>query len=268
MRKTFEITMLLTILVLLSACDYKVQGGEVSRYSRIDPDAPAIFDSDGSAELDTQSNYEYYLGPKDKIRVEVERHDEFTFEATVDGDGTVIVPLLHEKLDVNGKSRKQVAADISWRIRKFVRQEPEVRVEVLEVHSKKYLVLGQVGGGGQGFMQMKAEETRLVDVLVDAAIMTNEDADVRQVYVIRPHRYRPSYVVIDAERVLMGRMEDNILIHDGDIVFVPTKLGTKIDRVVDYLLKRSGQVLNLDSDFQYYEDLFPKREVGSRARYR
>ncbi|MFC1586764.1 polysaccharide biosynthesis/export family protein [Planctomycetota bacterium] len=233
----------------------------MSSKHRIDLEKPEVFNADGIEIPENQAAWEYTIGIGDKLSVDVARHSEFCGEFVIGHDGVIILPITHDRLPVKGKTTSVLEADIGFALRRYFKREPIVRVDVLEVNSKRYMVLGDVNT--PGFFYMSARETRLVDALIESGAQMTEHADLKRVYVISPDRYHPKYVKINGEAVMMGLHKENILIRDGDVVFVPKKLSTRVDEIVSYLLNRTGQVLNLDRDIQYLEDLVPHRSVTS-----
>ena len=260
--RALYILLSLGVLSLAVGCDYALQGREVGKVNRVDIERPDIYNADGYSVKPSPNRFEYRAGVKDLLEVQIQRHPEFSGEYAVDYEGNIEINNVYEKIPVEGKSMTAIQGDVGFAIRRYVKREPEVRVHVKEVRSKKYLMLGQVGSQRAGYIDMPAEEVRLSDALMVAGAQQNEMADLRQVYVIRSDHLHPTYVKVNAERVLMGRLEDNLLIQPGDIIYVPKKLGFKVDEVVQYLLKRSGQVISVDSDFQYLQDMVPQRDIG------
>lgn len=84
----------------------------------------------------------YYLGPGDKLAIDVFGVPELQREVQVDGSGRLAFPLIGT-IDAAGQTPRQIAGVIEDRLRSFVKQ-PQVTVNVQESVNQTLTVDGQV----------------------------------------------------------------------------------------------------------------------------
>lgn len=161
----------------------------------------------------------YTLGPDDVVRVVVRNHPEFDFVAKVEENGELIIPLTNEIIEASGLTREELAENIRQYLTAFI-DNPFVNVFITEYNSKKYYVLLPDGGGSE-FIMDKASMT-LWDVMFRAGIPELDKAALRRIQVITPHKTHPTHRWINVYAMLYeGKMEDNIRIEPGTIIYYP-----------------------------------------------
>ncbi|HEX2254278.1 MAG TPA: polysaccharide biosynthesis/export family protein [Thermoanaerobaculia bacterium] len=89
----------------------------------------------------------YRLGPQDLVRVEVLESPGLTGERRVDSDGTIDLPPLG-RVQAEGKTAPELAADIEQRLEADFLERATVRVDVLELRSKTVTIIGAVTNPG------------------------------------------------------------------------------------------------------------------------
>ncbi len=98
--------------------------------------------ADGTAEL---PNTTYALGPNDRVRVVVFRHDDMSGEFELDGDGNFAMPLIGE-VQAAGLSQRALEDQIETQLADGYLVEPQVSVEVLNY--RPFYILGEVNRPG------------------------------------------------------------------------------------------------------------------------
>lgn len=97
----------------------------------------------------------YRLGPQDVISVEVFGQPNYSkLNITVPPDGTISYPLIRDGIFVAGKTRQQIADEITKKLDEFI-IDPKVTVSLDKAMSKRYSVLGDVGKPGVQIMERK-----------------------------------------------------------------------------------------------------------------
>lgn len=97
----------------------------------------------------------YRLGPQDVISVEVFGQPNYSkMNITVPPDGTISYPLIRDGVFVAGKTRQQIADEITKKLDEFI-IDPKVTVSLDKAMSKRYSVLGDVGKPGVQVMERK-----------------------------------------------------------------------------------------------------------------
>jgi polysaccharide biosynthesis/export protein len=160
----------------------------------------------------------YKIGPEDVIRVVVWKEPELSFTGAVRPDGKVSAPLLGD-LAADGQTPTALAAALKEKYGELV-NNPLVNVEVVQVRSKKYYIIGQVGRTG---MFPLVVPTTVLEALTMAGGMS-EWADRKKIIVMRGEkRFTFNYdAAIKGNKGRRGKaaMNDNIMIENGDFIVV------------------------------------------------
>ncbi len=88
----------------------------------------------------------YRLGPGDRIRVVVFRHDDLSGEFQLDGTGSFSMPLINS-VNANGLTAAELETEIETRLGDGYLVNPEVSVEILTY--RPFYILGEVNKPGQ-----------------------------------------------------------------------------------------------------------------------
>jgi polysaccharide export outer membrane protein len=188
----------------------------------------------------------YRVDPPDVIKITAPAVKEVDqTSARIRTDGKISLNLLGD-VYVAGMSPSEIAEDLTSRLGKFYNKETIfVSVEVTEFASKKYYVFGQVNSPG---VKSYTGRDTVIKVLAEAAL--NDDAWPQKVVLIRPNE-DPNVrqkVTIDLKQMYLdGKTDQNFLLEEGDLVFVPpsplaelriqmTKLLTPIMPVADFAM--------------------------------
>ena len=155
----------------------------------------------------------YKIGSEDVIKVVVWKEPDLSFVAAVRPDGKVTAPLLGD-LTANGETPANFAAILKEKLGELV-NNPLVNVEVVQVRSKKYYITGQVQRTG---MFPLVVPTTVLEALTMAGGLS-EWADKKKIIIIRgEQRLRFNYDA--AIKGKKGKMDDNVLLQNGDFVVV------------------------------------------------
>ena len=166
---------------------------------------------------------DYEVQPPDSLEISSSNAPEIDGEIqTVRQDGKITMRLLGE-VKVAGLTPVEIARKVESLLRRYY-LEPQVSVRVSSAGSKRYYVFGQVAR--EGPFQYTGRDT-----LLGALAQANPKftAAKEMIKVIRPSHEedKRQVLTIDAYRMLEeGRMEQNVLLQEGDIIYVPpTVLG-------------------------------------------
>ncbi|MXO75491.1 polysaccharide export protein [Altererythrobacter aerius] len=110
--------------------------------------APGVQQLSGEMPAPTALDYaspvrDFYIGPGDKLKIDVFGVPEMTREAQVDGAGQLSFPLVGT-VTAAGRTPAQVSADIEQRLRANYVKNPQVTVNVEESYNQTLTVDGQV----------------------------------------------------------------------------------------------------------------------------
>jgi polysaccharide export outer membrane protein len=193
------------------------------------------------------------LGQGDQIQISALHAEELgTRPIRVDSSGFIMLPGLGS-IKVGGLTTDQVAAEVRGLLSKTLR-DPEVAVDIVELHSRPVSVLGAVKT--PGVYQMTGQK-RLLEVIALAGGFDQEAGDV--VKISRAQPGQPGEVqkfdVIDVHvtDLMEGRRpETNAVIHADDIVTVPR---AKLVYVIGQVRKPGGFVLREQNDMSVLKAL-------------
>ena len=170
----------------------------------------------------------YVLGAGDQIQVDVFNVPEFSGSYTVLVDGTLTIPWLGE-VDVVGMTLRETTDLLTQRYTAMLTRPPQVTVTLPKPRPVRVVVAGEIkrpgayvisfedGGSGETSISWPT----LTQVIQDAGGIT-EQADVRRIEVIRPHRSGQT-TVFEAnlwDLIQSGDLDQDIRLRDGDRVIV------------------------------------------------
>ena len=161
----------------------------------------------------TSKSEDYRLGAGDLLKIAVFDHDELSIDARVSQTGNITFPLVGQ-VPVAGLSTRDAELLLARRLMDgaFLKQ-PQVSILVSEYQSQKVAVMGQVTKPGQ--YPLDASK-RVIDVIAMAGGLLNDSAADDASLV----RADGSRVVIDLQKLFDGDPTMNLVVHDGDTVFV------------------------------------------------
>lgn len=194
----------------------------------------------------------YTLGPDDKVRIIVRNHPEFSFNAEVEEGGELIVPLTNEIIMAKGLNRDELAEEIRKRLTAYI-DNPFVNVFIDDYASKKFYVLQPTGGGSEYIMD-KANMT-LWDCMFQAGIPQLGASAMRRIQIITPDRTHPTHRWINVYAMLyQGKMEDNIRIEPGTIIYYPQLVVDKFTDLVRAITKPITALTDLGDAYEDWDD--------------
>lgn len=168
--------------------------------------------------------YTYTVGPQDILTFTVWDHPELTIPAgefrsadiqghLVNSEGNIFFPYIGV-VEVGGKTLVQIRREITERLARYIKN-PQLDVRVASFRSKKVNVSGEVAT--PGVVPITDMPLTLLEALNLAGGQTPEAA-LQRVQVVRDGVSHIFNVRALLER---GDMSQNLLLRDGDVVFVP-----------------------------------------------
>jgi polysaccharide export outer membrane protein len=154
----------------------------------------------------------FKIGPEDILLIRVWREPELSGSLAVRPDGKITIPLAGE-IQAGDKTPEQLTKVISDALGKFINR-PEVLVQVQSVHSKKYLVSGEVPRPGSYPL---VTPVTVIEAIVQAGGL-REFANKKKIVVIRgSQRLKFNY-----GDVIRGKnLSQNVQVESGDHIVVP-----------------------------------------------
>jgi len=191
-------------LVIVSALAY-AQNDDAASSGVRPPAAPA---PSGAAE----AKKPYVIGPLDVLMIKVWNNPNLSGLVNVGPDGMLSMSLIGE-VKADGLTARQLKSEISERLSEFL-NSPEVDVQIAKVNSKRYYVYGGV---------LRTGEFPLVQemTVMDALSLVGGFKDFANPKKIRIQRGTQEFI-FNYKEVSRGRkMEQNIVLQNGDRIFVP-----------------------------------------------
>ncbi len=160
---------------------------------------------------------EYIIGRGDVIKIVVWQYEQFNSTATVVPDGKITVNLLGD-IAVVGRTRHEVKEDIAGRLTKFIKEDAEITVSIVESNSQRISVFGQVVNP---MTITFYSPPSLLDVIMSQCIPT-PSADLTAVKVIPRDSSIKKPITVNLIEVL-GKGDTSLLpeLHPGDMIYVP-----------------------------------------------
>ena len=203
-------------------------GQAVSPGAAASPEAAQLAEEEVALRQRTRRGYT--LGPGDVITINVRDHPEFsTYGARVGFAGEIILPLTNEVIYAEGLTVEEVREAIEAKLKAYI-DHPFVSVFITEFNSKKFYILGEIGAG---IYPIGATSITLMDALYAAGLPSEGIAAMRRIQIITPHETHPINRWVNAYAILYkGRMQHNITIEPGTIIYVPSTVLTKMSRII------------------------------------
>lgn len=175
----------------------------------------------------------YTIGPGDALEIMVWQHDDLDRTVTVRPDGRISFPIVDDVYVAN-LTPQQVDAELTKRLAATIR-DPYVTVIVSGVKSKGIYVLGEVRRPGRYLltgpttaMEIIAEAGQWLDSGVLTSVMV-----VRRGWSEHPQLFRVNL----AQVVTHGDTRKDMVLEDGDIVFIPRNFVKKLDNFLTFFTK-------------------------------
>ena len=158
----------------------------------------------------------YLIGPGDALSIVVWRNDELSATTPVRPDGKISTPLVDD-MQAAGKTPTQLANDMEKILGEYIRT-PEVSIMVVDQGAANRIqVVGEVVAPQSVPYR---ENIRLLDVIVESGGLTEFAAGDRA-RVVRQTGAGQFECKVRIQKLLAGRIGENILVYPGDVIIVP-----------------------------------------------
>lgn len=172
----------------------------------------------------------YIVGAPDMLHVVVLPDPAIERSVTVRPDGMISIDLIGD-VPAAGRSIGEIASDIEQRIARFKRGAA-VTVSLVAANSNAITVLGEVRSP-QSFALLK--ETRVSEAIarVGGPVFTGSERSVR---VVRSGSGETIVYRVNLSAIQAGDLRTDIVLAEGDIVYVPPTFWARIGYVVQAIL--------------------------------
>lgn len=200
----------LAVLLLLAACRSPARPENVA---------------DAGVPLRLPAAEAFTFGPGDSLRIWVWRHEDLTVDVTVAPDGAISYPLVG-RVTVAGLTYDQLVATLQKAIAEYY-VDAQVSVNITAVTNQKVIVIGEVQA--PQVLQITTELSLLEALTRTGGI--NPDARTRNVLLIRGGLDTPKLFTVDVDAIYgRGDFSQMVYLQRGDIVYVPAKTITNVER--------------------------------------
>ncbi len=178
--------------------------------------------ADGNSQSSKSRRAAYIIGPEDVLMIKVWQEANLSGSVTVGPDGMISMQLIDE-VRADGLTTEQLKRLLTEKLKNFIK-EPDVNVQVLRVNSRKFIIQGEVSRPGSFPL---TGPTTVMEALVSSGGF-REFANPKKIYILRtevdPQTKKPETKKFNFnyKDVSHGKkMEQNILVQNGDQIFVP-----------------------------------------------
>lgn len=192
----------------------------------------------------------------DLVKLFVWNHPDLAYEAIVQPNGTVTLPLIGQIEvtgraldDLNSEIRKRLSSHVvepqAWLIVELqarkVLHDPKVSILPAKLSPRRVALIGEVEVNGQQDLQ---PGMRILNLLANARPMENAALD--SVIVIRnTETSSPKYRKLDLKAYLEGRSPlQNIQLQEGDLVIVPRTTIAQVAHFIDMFFVRTKPIFD------------------------
>ncbi len=197
----------------------------------------------------------YLIDVDDVVRVTVLFHEEFSGAVTVGSDGSITLPLAGIEVKAAGLTEKQLSEEVARKLSRFV-ENPEIFVKVAEFNSKKIYVLGEISS--PGIYRLKNRDLTIRELMFMAGLPSKASA-LRRVQIIRQTPEGPVRKLINVYDILYnGNLKNDIILKNGDIVYVPKRFTSKFSEVVSEIKAPFDTVGDLEASRADFYTLWNK----------
>lgn len=191
---------------------------------------PNVDDTEISLRLPAAQAFTF--GPGDSLRVWVWRHEDLTMDVTIAPDGAISYPLVG-RVVVAGLTYEQLVGKLQDAVDEYY-VDAQVSVNILQVTNQKVIVIGEVQA--PQVLQITNDLSVLEALTRTGGI--NPDARTENILVIRGGIEKPQLFTVDVDAIFgRGDFSQMVYLQRGDIVYVPTRTITNVERFFSRLSK-------------------------------
>lgn len=182
------------------------------------------------------------LGVGDTIDIAVYRNDDLKKTIKINKSGKIMFPLIGD-VTVADRSVYEVRDELQQRLARYI-VNPQVTINISTLQSQKVLVLGEVKNPGILTLDI---DLSIADAIVKTGGYTS-DAKTTDIFVIRKGAGKPETVKFDLKSAIQtGDFTNNLMLRNGDIVYVPTLAMADVSWFMSHLSSIIGPIVTLET---------------------
>ncbi len=170
---------------------------------------------------------DYIIGPQDVLRITVFEEPQLTGAFRVDNDGSFTYPFIG-LVPASGQTLRAIEALLATRLAQGWVKRPQVSVEVEQFRARNIFIVGEVKAPGK--FPLSGAQTTLLEALAQAGYVSPNAGT--ELLVLKPGsraavdtaltpEAATDTVRISLAELQEGRPSANILVKEGDTIFVP-----------------------------------------------
>lgn len=164
----------------------------------------------------TQAGPGYIIGPGDVLSINVWRETEISQKLVVRPDGMITLPLVGD-VTATGQTPEELALLVSKKLETIL-TNPQVQVIVAEVHSKFFVVVGNVTKPGQYSL---TRPTTVIEAVSQAGGF-RDFAKTSKMYVLHSENGKRVRIPFNYNKAVSGKTSaQDVEISSGDAIVVP-----------------------------------------------
>jgi polysaccharide export outer membrane protein len=168
------------------------------------------------------------VGPQDVLTITVWDQPSLSGKFSVEADTTFTFPLIG-RIKAGGLTLREVESELRRMLQQGYLKNPQVSVAVDQYRSQRIFVVGEVRAAGT--YPLSGEMT-LIEALAragattekardEAIIVRHSQSGANSVPVLPEESGAAEVIHVDLKQLQTGVLVQNVLLHDGDTVFVP-----------------------------------------------
>jgi polysaccharide export outer membrane protein len=175
-----------------------------------------------------QQAIDYIVGPQDVLTITIWDQTDLSGKFAVEADGTFTFPLIG-RVKAGGLTLREVEQDLKLRLADGFFRNPQISVAIEQYRSQRIFVIGEVRQPGPypltGDMTLIEALARAGSTTATAsgeAIIVRRPAGSTAEKPLLPTQANGSEVTsVDIKELQNGSVGRNVLLHDGDTIFLP-----------------------------------------------
>jgi len=172
-------------------------------------------------------NTEYTVGAQDVLKITVYDEPALSGSYRVDADGSVQYPMLG-RVQAGGRMLRDIEVEISKRLEDGFVKRAQVTIDVEQFRSRSLFIVGEVRSPGKYPMSgamtvieaLAAAGSTTPNASSEILILRSRSADASQPITLE-NADRANVTRISLADLQLGRLSENIDLHEGDTIFVP-----------------------------------------------
>ena len=144
MRNTAKTTFRPAVVMFLAVALALVSAGaraQTRQQPQVKPPTPSGGDTSTTPTILVSPDEDYVIGPRDVIEIKVDDAPELSLTASVNADGTFLMPYL-KRVKAGGKRTEDLSKEIADGLRGKYLKDPNVLVSVKQFNSRAFFILG------------------------------------------------------------------------------------------------------------------------------